>query len=139
VVLAVAVGSAAVHALSDVLGGSPEPEPWSPTLDIAVYNHVLGRWHRPRRYVRYSGAPEDFLLGAAFGLLAVSLPATGPGAETLLLGVVVTSGLFTASRRRLHALPGLAERVVPRRLRALSIRLEEADGGGTTVAVRYDR
>jgi len=139
VVLAVAVGSSAVHALSDVLGGSPEPEPWTPTLDIAVYNHVLGRWHRPRRYVRYSGAPEDFLLGAAFGLLAVVLPVTGPRAETLLVGVVVASGLFVASRRRLHALPRFAERVVPRRLSALSVRLEEADDGGTTVAIRYDR
>ena len=55
---AVALGAAGLHALSDVFGGSPETEPWNPTSDIAVFNHVLGRWHRARRYVRYSGAPR---------------------------------------------------------------------------------
>lgn len=139
VLVGVVVASAAVHALSDVFGGSPEPEPWNPTLDIAVYNHVLGRWHRPRRYVRYSGAPEDFLLGAAFGLLAVAVPATGTGVDAALLAVIVGSGLFAFVRRRLHAAPRVARCLVPSRLSPLSIRLEEADGGGTTVAVRYDR
>lgn len=139
VLLAVAVASSAVHALSDVFGGSPEPEPWNPTLDIAVYDHALGRWHRPRRYVRYSGAPEDFLLGALFGGLAVAAPATGSAADALLIGVVLFSGLFTLARKRLHAAPRLVRWVLPERLRPLSIALEEGADGGTTVAIRDER
>lgn len=139
VLLAVFVVSAAVHALSDVLGGSPEAEPWNPSLDIAVYDHALGRWHRPRRYVRYSGAPEDFLLGASFGALAVAAPATGPEAEVLLIGVVVFSGLFALVRKRLHAAPRLVRWVLPERLTPLSVVLEESADGGTTFAIRYER
>ena len=45
--IATAVGAAALHAWSDVLAGSVEPEPWDPTTERAVYNHALGGWHRP--------------------------------------------------------------------------------------------
>jgi hypothetical protein len=51
----VAVSSAAVHCLSDILAGSAERASWNPTNERAVYDHVLRRWHRPGRWVRYSG------------------------------------------------------------------------------------
>lgn len=134
--LTVAFAAAAIHACSDVFGGSPETEPWNPTQDVAVYNHALGRWHRPRRYVRYSGAPEDFLLGAAFGGVAILAPATGPVADGALLAVLVWSGLYTLFRRRIGALPSLVSPLVPPRVRAYlpRIRVRQRDAGGSTLA-----
>jgi hypothetical protein len=131
------VGSAALHCVSDVLGGSVEAEPWTYSSDRAVFNHALGRWHRPRRYVRYSGAPEDFLVGAAFATVAVGSAATGPWADRLLLGVVAFSAVYTLLRRRLHVVPDAVALLVPARLRRLlpAVRVVETDGG-TTIDVR---
>jgi hypothetical protein len=135
-----AVGSAALHCVSDVLGGSVEAKPWTYSSDHAVFNHVLGRWHRPRRYVRYSGAPEDFLVGAAFAVVAVQSAATGAGVDRLLLGAVVCSGVYTLLRRRLHAIPNAVAPLVPARLRRIfpAVRVVESDDG-TTVDVRFGR
>jgi hypothetical protein len=55
-----------VHAASDALGGGPEMDPWTDPGDRAVYDHVRDRWIRPRRWIRYDGAPED-------GVVAVGL------------------------------------------------------------------
>jgi hypothetical protein len=68
--LAVGLAAAGLHSASDVLGGGLGYEPWRNDSTKAVYNHVLDRWHAPRRFVRYSGAPEDFLLGASFAVPA---------------------------------------------------------------------
>lgn len=131
---AVAATGAAVHALSDVLAGSVETEPWNPTTERAVYNHVLSRWHRPRRWVRYSGAPEDFLLAFALGAAAIVAPATGPTAEALLWACVGLAGGYTLIRRRL-ALGRRAVAVLPRRLRDRlpALDVTETDSGATTV------
>ncbi|PSQ12849.1 hypothetical protein BRC99_04780 [Halobacteriales archaeon QS_7_69_60] len=81
--LAVFAVAVAIHCLMDALAGGVERRPWEATSEEAVYNHVGGYWVRPRRWVRYAGAPEDLLLaaGAALPLLA-SLPsstASSPG------------------------------------------------------------
>lgn len=99
---AVAVGGAALHAVSDVLAGSPEHEPWNPSLDRSVYNHLLGRWHPARRYVRYSGAPEDFFAGLTFASVAILSPATSPATDLSIAGLLAVSGLFSLYRKRLH-------------------------------------
>lgn len=112
-VVAVAVAGAALHAVADVFAGSPEPEPWDPSLDRAVYNHLLGAWHVPRRYVRYSGAPEDFLLGLSFALVAVFSPATTPAADLSILALCAASGLFSWQRKRLPALAARLTSVAP--------------------------
>ena len=137
----VAVSAAAVHALSDVLGGSVETEPWNPTTERGVYNHALGAWHSPRRFVRYSGAPEDFLVAAAFVAVAVTAPATGPTTEAAVLWGLAVAGLYAGLRRRFDALGALLRRLVPRPLRAglPAVSVEESDGGGTTLSVRSDR
>lgn len=136
---AVAIGAAAVHAWSDALAGSVEAEPWNPTTERAVYNHALGRWHRPRRYVRYSGAPEDGLLAVGAVAVAIAAPATGPTAEAGLwcLGVVAVG--YTLSRRRL---PGLSGRLAPLLPRWLvwalpSVTVDETDSGATTLSIRF--
>lgn len=133
----VAVGSAAVHSLSDVLAGGVEREPWNPTSDRAVYNHLAGRWHRPRRYVRYSGAPEDLALAAACAVVAVVAPSTGPLADHGLVALVALAGAYTAVRSPSCR---LGERL-PRSLvaRLPSVRVEETEDGATTVSIRLRR
>jgi len=89
----------AIHCVMDALGGGVELRPWEATSERGVYNHASGHWIRPRRWVRYAGAPEDFLLALLFGLPVLVLTS---GRLQLGLGVVlVLSGLFTAVRRRL--------------------------------------
>ena len=57
--------AAAIHSIMDMFGGGLELKPWEATSERAVYSHYHGRWLQPRRWIRYDGAPEDFLLGAA--------------------------------------------------------------------------
>ncbi|MFB6078981.1 MAG: metal-dependent hydrolase [Halarchaeum sp.] len=105
--LAVFLLAAALHAASDVLGGGLELRPWEGTSERAVYDHFNGVWWRPRRWIRYDGAPEDALVGLALaipGYLAVS------GAlRTLVLAAVVVSVGYAAVRKPMVA---LAERLV---------------------------
>lgn len=104
VVLTVAVGSAGLHALSDVLAGGVGYAPWENESSRAVYNHCLGRWHSPRRLVRYSGAPEDFVLAAAFAVPVVLATTTTPLADVLFVGLLVMTAAYAAARRRLSRL-----------------------------------
>ena len=137
----VVVGAAALHAVSDVLGGSAEREPWNPVTENGVYNHALGRWHRPRRYVRYSGAPEDFLVCLALGTVAVSSALTPPAADRVLLGLLAFAGGYALCRKRLAAIGAALSDLVPTRLRAVlpSVRIVETETDGTTVDIRFGR
>jgi len=96
---AVFVLALAVHCVMDVFGGGVETRPWEATSELGVYNHLAGRWIRPRRWVRFAGAPEDFLLASAFALPTI-LVTTGR-LQLGLATVLVASGLFVAVRRRL--------------------------------------
>ena len=69
--LAVFLFAAALHSLSDYLGGGLEPKPWQATSERAVYSHYHDRWLEPRRWVRYDGAPEDLALAAVLALPAL--------------------------------------------------------------------
>jgi hypothetical protein len=135
------LGAAALHSLSDVLGGSAERAPWDPVTEFGVYNHVLRRWHRPRRFVRYSGAPEDFLLGAAFAAVALRSPGTTPTVDRLLVGLVVVAGGYTLARKRLGAISTGVEARLPSWLRSAvpAVRVRETEDGGTTLVVRLGR
>ena len=139
--LGVLLGAAGLHSLSDVLGGSAERAPWNPVTEFGVYNHVLGRWHRPRRFVRYSGAPEDFLLGGGFAIVAIVSPGTTPVVDFALVGVVAIAGGYTLARKRLEAITTSVDEVIPPWLRAVvpSLEVEEHEGGGTTVVIRLGR
>jgi len=106
VLVAVFLGSVAVHCVMDAFGGGVGLRPWEGTSEKGVYDHVAGRWIRPRGWVRYAGAPEDFLVGAACCLPAMAL-ASGPLA-VVLGGVLVGSGVFVLVRRRLA---GITERL----------------------------
>jgi len=129
VLAAVAVAAAALHSVTDVLGGPVGYEPWDCGSGRAVYNHVRDRWHAPRRLVRYSGAPEDFVLGAAFGVPVFATPATGAGLDAILAATLVGSGVYAATRRRFSAFARVLGPRVPSsildRLHAIRLRVED--------------
>jgi len=91
------IAAAALHSLSDVLGGGLELRPWEATSERAVYSHYHRRWWRPRRVIRYDGAPEDAVLGL---LLAVPSVMVYEGAiELFVLGAVALGVVYAAIRR----------------------------------------
>ncbi|MEF8831656.1 MAG: metal-dependent hydrolase [Halobacteriales archaeon] len=121
VAVAVALVGAAVHSVSDALGGGLEMRPWKGTSDRAVYDHYRGRWIEPRRWVGYDGSPRDFLLSAT---LAVPLVVAVDGPlRWVAVGAVAVGGVYAAVRRHLPDVAAwILEEVVP----ALPPRVQEA-------------
>lgn len=102
---------AALHCQMDRYGGGLELRPWENGSDRAVYDHARGRWRRPKRWVRYDGAPEDVLLTVGLGApLLVALDGPFQVAAAAALAVGVTYGLL---RRRLAALAPVVAGHVP--------------------------
>ncbi|WP_233752221.1 MULTISPECIES: metal-dependent hydrolase [Halostella] len=91
--------SAAVHSASDMFGGGLELKPWEATSDRAVYVHPTRTWIRPRRWVRYDGSPEDFVVGALFSVPA--LLTFGGRIRTLVLAALAGSLAYTVFRKRI--------------------------------------
>lgn len=102
VAAAVFVVAAALHAVGDALGGGLELKPWEATSNQAVYSHFHGRWVRPRRVVRYDGAPEDFLVGATVAVPAAL--AFGASIRRLVGAALLVSAGYVLVRKRLPAL-----------------------------------
>jgi len=103
------LAAAALHAVSDAAGGGLELRPWEATGDRAVYSHYHGRWWRPRRWIRYDGAPED-----AVATLALAVPGVlvyDGHVETAVLAAVAVGVGYAAVRRPMI---DWAERVVDR-------------------------
>ncbi|GAB6861667.1 metal-dependent hydrolase [Haloplanus litoreus] len=99
--------SAAVHSVSDAFGAGTEPRPWERTSAQAVYLHSRSRWLAPRYWVRYDGAPEDYLLTVL--LLAPGLFVFGPTVRRVALGFIAVGGAYTLVRKRL---PDVEERLL---------------------------
>ena len=99
VAVALFLVAAAAHSASDVLGGGLELRPWEATGEKAVYVHPQRRWLRPKRLVRYDGAPEDFVVGAAFAL--PGLVVFDGWVEQAVLAGLVVSLAYTVVRKRL--------------------------------------
>ena len=122
VALAVFLLAAAVHAVSDLFGGGLSLRPWNATSDRGVYEHFRGRWHPPRRVIRYDGAPEDALLAGA--LAVPSLLALDGFGRWVVVGLLVVSVVYTATRRLIvdggealvQQLPSWLLRLVPETL-----------------------
>lgn len=106
-VLFVFIG-AAIHCRMDRYGGGLELRPWEATSDRAVFDHVSGRWHSPKRWIRYDGAPEDVILTVLLGIplfILIQHPIRWLAAGMILLGLIY--GLL---RRRLaNMAPNVAE------------------------------
>jgi hypothetical protein len=102
VLAAVVAVAAALHPLMDVFGGGVGHRPWEATSDRGVYTHAGGYWVRPRRWIRYAGAPED--VGLAAGVAVPLLVVTAGHLRDALLAALLLSGLFALVRRRLAAI-----------------------------------
>lgn len=99
VAAALFLAAAALHSVSDALGGGLELRPWEATSERAVYSHYHGRWWKPRRWVRYDGAPEDAVLGALLAL--PSLLVFEGTVDTIVLGTLAVSVGYALVRRRM--------------------------------------
>ena len=89
----------AIHSTMDIMGGGPEMRPWLIHSDRAVYAHYPGRWFRPRRWIRYDGAPEDFV----FGMIA-AIPAMlvyDGWIRRIVMLALVASLLYTIFRKQI--------------------------------------
>jgi hypothetical protein len=95
------LAAAGLHSLSDSLGGGLELRPWEATSEQGVYSHYHGRWWRPRRVVRYDGAPEDAVLSGLFALPALLV--FDGRVETVVLGAVAIGVVYTVVRRPMVA------------------------------------
>ncbi len=91
--------SAAVHSVTDALGGGLGERPWIEDDHRGVYSHCRDRWVRPRRWIRYDGAPED--LAAAVVLSAPGLALYGGLVRRLTLAMLAVSVVYTLVRKRL--------------------------------------
>lgn len=105
VVVAYFLLSAAVHSVSDALGAGTESRPWERTSAEAVYLHSRSRWIAPRYWVRYDGAPEDYLLTVV--CFSPGFVLFGPMIRRLTVVFVVVGGVYTLVRKRL---PRIEER-----------------------------
>jgi hypothetical protein len=99
--------SAAVHSVSDVFGAGTEPRPWERTSAEAVYFHSRGRWLAPRYWVRYDGAPEDYLLTVL--CFAPGLVLFDTSVRRVTVAFLVVGGVYTLVRKRL---PRIEERLL---------------------------
>ena len=101
IVVAAFAVTAWLHAASDAIGGGVEMDPWNDRTDRAVYDHVRGRWLRPRRWIRYDGAPEDAAVAVALAI--PGLVVFDGWLTPVIAGGVVISLCYTLVRRRLVA------------------------------------
>lgn len=121
--LAFVLVGAVLHCRMDRYGGGLELRPWEATSDRAVYDHVYDRWRRPKRWIRYDGAPEDVLFAALVGIPLV-IVLEGPF-QWIVIGSLLIGGTYGLLRRRLAALapvvfghaPEVLETHVPERYR----------------------
>lgn len=110
--LALFLVAAAAHSIMDAAGGGLELRPWRGNSDRAVYSHYHDRWLRPRRFVRYDGAPEDLALG---GLMAIPAVVAFDGPVALAIWALLSlSVVYTVIRKPMVAVAEwLFERVPP--------------------------
>ncbi|WP_254762027.1 metal-dependent hydrolase [Natrinema marinum] len=99
--LAAVAVTAWLHAASDALGGGLEMDPWNDRTERAVYDHVRRRWIRPRRWIRYDGAPEDAAVAVA--LAVPTLVVFDGWLTSVIAGGVAISLVYALLRRRLVA------------------------------------
>lgn len=97
------LAAAWLHSVMDVFGSARELRPWNRTSHRAVYNHALGGWHAPRRFV-YDGSPGDLVLCGALAAVAVGIGS--PVVARIAVTLVVPATVYALSRRTLaHQIP----------------------------------
>ncbi|WP_424004871.1 metal-dependent hydrolase (plasmid) [Haloarcula salina] len=124
VALAAFLGSAALHSVMDAFGGGLELKPWLATSERAVYDHYRERWIRPRRWIRYDGAPEDAALAGALALPTLAL-STGR-LQTAVYVLLAVSVVYTLVRKPMvHVTERLVDTLPPTVIDRLPARFTE--------------
>ncbi|MFA9517495.1 metal-dependent hydrolase [Halopenitus sp. H-Gu1] len=99
VALALCLTAAAVHSVTDALGGARELAPWEATSDLGVYHHTGRRWIPPRRIIRYDGAPEDVAL--SFVLAVPGIFWFGESVRTAIAVALIVAAVYGLIRKRI--------------------------------------
>ncbi|THE66206.1 metal-dependent hydrolase [Salinadaptatus halalkaliphilus] len=99
VFLAVCLLAAAVHCLTDVIGGSHELRPWEGNRDRAVYSHYHGRWLEPRRWIAYDGSPGDLAFAAVLAVPLLFVFETA--VQFVVIGMLLVSISYALLRKPL--------------------------------------
>ncbi|WP_425498627.1 metal-dependent hydrolase [Haloplanus salilacus] len=99
--------SAAVHSVSDVFGAGTEARPWERTSAEAVYLHSRSQWIAPRYWIRYDGAPEDYLVTVL--CFSPGLVLFGPTVRRVTVAFLAVGALYTLVRKHL---PRVEERLL---------------------------
>lgn len=102
---------ATLHCRMDRYGGGLELRPWEGTSDRAVYDHVRGRWRRPKRWIRYDGAVEDVALAAVLGVSLLFV--LGGTFRWIVVGTLLVGCTYGLLRRRLATLAPVVFSRVP--------------------------
>lgn len=116
VAIAVFLAAAALHSVSDVIGGGLELRPWHATSDKGVYSHYHGTWIAPRHWIGWDGSPGDLALASVLALPALSVT-RGTDLATLVTAAILVSLAYTLVRKRLPALAEGIEPIVPTPIR----------------------
>lgn len=98
---AVGLLAAAVHAVSDVFGGSADPVPWESSSTRAVFVHPLGQWMTAKGWIQYDGSPGDFLLCCLLAAPGFVVFRGSTAIVALATAGLVVSLVYTVFRRRI--------------------------------------
>jgi hypothetical protein len=88
--------AAAVHSVTDILGGGKEMRPWLEMDERAVYNHITDEWVRPRRII-YDGSISDLAISV---ITAAVLFYLLPSSFDPLIATILGLGIVYAILRR---------------------------------------
>lgn len=97
IALAAFLCSAAVHSGMDAFGAGDELRPWEATSEKGVYDHLRNTWIRPRRWVRYDGAPEDLFLTTVFAIPGLTL--YGGTARAVTIAGLILAACYALVRK----------------------------------------
>lgn len=106
---------AAIHCQMDKYSSSFEVRPWEKKSDRAVYDHINGEWKKAKRWIRYDGSPEDFLL-----MITIAIPLIlilNNIFRYILVITIIIGTIYTVFRRWLPTIAPVFLSYIPKSLK----------------------